>query len=41
MMIWVDIANALSILGGKDVKTKIIKSEFAVGKHEEDIISRS
>lgn len=36
-----DIGNALSILGGKDVKTKIIQSEFAVGKHEEDIISRS
>lgn len=41
MIIWVDIANALSILSGKDVKTKIIKSEFAVGKQEEDIISRS
>ncbi|KAI5453770.1 exocyst complex component exo70 [Naganishia albida] len=36
-----NIANALSILSGKDVKTKIIKSEFAVGKQEEDIISRS
>ncbi|KAJ9123578.1 hypothetical protein QFC24_003794 [Naganishia onofrii] len=36
-----DLQNALSILGGTDVKTKIIKSEFAVGKHEESIISRS
>ncbi|KAJ9091704.1 hypothetical protein QFC19_008995 [Naganishia cerealis] len=36
-----NLENALSILGGTDVTTKIIKSEFAVGKHEESIISRS
>lgn len=33
-----NIDVALAILGGKDVQTKIIKNEFAVGKAEEDII---
>lgn len=35
-----DIDIALAILSGENVRTEIIKSEFAVGKHEEKIISQ-
>ena len=35
-----DIDIALAILSGENVRTEIIKNDFAVGKHEEKIISQ-
>jgi hypothetical protein len=38
--VFADIDIALAVLSGENVRTEIIKSDFAVGKHEETIISR-